>query len=85
MEDASPMKKSGKRSCANQVFRHTVCNMNAMKKQTKTTERKIRMEGEPGQYYTLKLKIDGEVVNVHTSKDLSYIIGLESAFLGRNH
>jgi hypothetical protein len=24
-------------------------------------------------------------VNVHTSKDLSYIIGLESAFLGRNH
>ena len=59
--------------------------MNAMKKQTKTAERKTRMSGEPGQYYTLKLKIDGEVVNVHTSKDLSYIIGLESAFLGRNH
>lgn len=40
----------------------------------KTTTIKIHCEGTPAQYWALKCFMDGECVQVHTSKSYSYIL-----------
>ena len=52
-----------------------------MEKQNKTTEIKTRNENSAAQYFTLKCVLDGELVNVHTSKSYSYILNLSNEFL----
>ena len=42
----------------------------------RTYELKTRCVGEPCQYHTLRLMLNGEVIRVHTSKDMGYLRGL---------
>lgn len=42
-------------------------------KQTKTTLLNHRLAGTAQEYWTLKLMLDGELVNVHTSKSRAYL------------
>jgi hypothetical protein len=43
------------------------------KPQTKTHRLKHRLAGTPQEYWTLELILDGSVIDIHTSKSLSYI------------
>lgn len=43
------------------------------KPQTKTYRLKHRLAGTPQEYWTLQLILDGSVIDIHTSKSISYI------------
>jgi hypothetical protein len=50
----------------------------------KTYEITTRCKGEPCQYHTLRLMQNGEVVRVHTSKDMGYLRQMIPAGYVRN-
>lgn len=50
----------------------------------RTTEIKIRCEGTPAQYWTLKLFLDGELYAVRTSNQYSYILKVQQGWLNQS-
>ncbi len=44
--------------------------------QTKSFKINHRLANTPQEYWTLKLILNGEVVNVHTSKNKTYIVNI---------
>jgi hypothetical protein len=51
-------------------------NIAAFPKQTKTIVLNHRLAGTKEEYWTLRLLLDGEIANVHTSKSKAYLLNI---------